>query len=287
MIANYGQGIVLNMFFGTIVNAAQGVAGQVSGQLGAFAGTMLKALNPVIAKSEGAGNRALMLKASMIGTKISFFLLFIFYIPVLIEMPYIFKLWLKNVPEYTVIFCRLLLIRNLIEQLYITLGASISAVGNIQTYQIYGSILNISPLILTYFLFLLHFPPFTLYIVFMIYSLASAWLVFYFAKINCKLSIPIFLKTVVAPSVLSFLLISVLSLIPLFVLPEGLTRLVTVTGVSLVAFLLTTWFVGLTVEERVSIGQMAITYKKHKSMNKKNTKIKSKSYSNDTTRTYK
>ncbi|HEX8357344.1 MAG TPA: lipopolysaccharide biosynthesis protein, partial [Segetibacter sp.] len=63
VIANYGQGIVVNMFFGTAVNAAQGIAGQVSGQLGAFATTLMKALNPLIAKSEGAGNRGLMLKA--------------------------------------------------------------------------------------------------------------------------------------------------------------------------------------------------------------------------------
>jgi len=74
LIANYGQGIVLNIFFGTFVNAAQGISIQVSGQLSAFATTMMKALNPVLAKSEGAGNRKLMIKASMIGSKVSFFM---------------------------------------------------------------------------------------------------------------------------------------------------------------------------------------------------------------------
>ena len=74
-------------------------------------------------------------------------LLMLFYIPVIIEMPYIFSLWLKDVPEYAVIFCRLLLIRNLIEQLFLTLSASIAAVGNIKKFQTYTSLLNFSPLI--------------------------------------------------------------------------------------------------------------------------------------------
>jgi O-antigen/teichoic acid export membrane protein len=57
MIAGYGQAIVLNIFFGTRINAAQGIAGQISGQLGVFALTLSKALNPLIDKSEGSGDR--------------------------------------------------------------------------------------------------------------------------------------------------------------------------------------------------------------------------------------
>ena len=92
MIANYGQGLVMNIFFGTTINAAQGIAGQISGQLGVFSTTLIKALNPMIDKAEGAGDRSLMLKATMMGSKVSFFLLMVIYIPFLIEMPYILKL---------------------------------------------------------------------------------------------------------------------------------------------------------------------------------------------------
>jgi Na+-driven multidrug efflux pump len=253
MIANYGQGIVLNMFFGTIVNAAQGVAGQVSGQLGAFAGTMLKALNPVIAKSEGAGNRQLMLKASMMGSKMAFFLMMFFFVPVLIEMPYIFKLWLKNVPEYAVVFSRLLLIRMLIEQLFITMAAAIVAVGNIRLYQIVSSILNFFPLGITYLLFTLHYSPVAMYFVFILYTLLNAVLILYFANSTCGLSIFSYLKIVVYPCLISFVLIGMLSVMPIFFLTEGFTRLFVVIGISFISFVLTSWFVGLTSEERFSI----------------------------------
>lgn len=251
MIANYGQGIVLNMFFGTIVNAAQGIANQVSGQLGVFAGTMQKALNPMIAKSEGAGNRALMLKASMVGSKTSFFLLMITFIPVLIEMPYIFGLWLKDVPEYAVIFCRLLLLRNLIDQLYITLTSAISAEGNIRKFQIVSLILNFLPLIITYLLFEYNYPAYILYVVFIIFSLLSSLVVIYFTKINCELPILYYLKNVVVRSVSSFLLVLIVSLIPFYFIELGFIRLLAIVSTTLISFLVTVWFVGFTSEERI------------------------------------
>ena len=253
MLGSYGQGIVLNMFFGTVVNAAQGVAGQVSGQLGAFAGTMLKALNPVIAKSEGAGNRSMMLQASMIGSKLSFFLLLIFYIPVLIEMPYIFNLWLKNVPDYAVIFCRLLLLRNLIEQLYATLSNSISAVGNIKEFQIYSSTLYIIPLVVSYILFLLHYPPYILYLVFLIFSFLSFGITVYFAFKICNLSISTYFNTIVLRCLISFGVILPVSLIPMVFMTEGLSRLFCVVGVSTISYLIVVWFIGLTKGEQEKV----------------------------------
>jgi Na+-driven multidrug efflux pump len=99
LMANYGQGVILNMFFGPSVNAAQAISGQVSGQLGAFALNMLKALNPFITKSAGAGNYEIMIAASIIGCKVSFFLLMLFYVPIWIEMPLIFDFGYKMFPR--------------------------------------------------------------------------------------------------------------------------------------------------------------------------------------------
>jgi O-antigen/teichoic acid export membrane protein len=69
IVSNYGIGIVMNMFFGTIVNATQGIANQVSGQLGVLGTSIKKSLSPVIAKSAGANNNELMTKSTIWGTK--------------------------------------------------------------------------------------------------------------------------------------------------------------------------------------------------------------------------
>lgn len=262
MLTNYGQGIVINMFFGTIVNAAQGVANQVTGQLGAFAGTMMKALNPVIAKSEGAGDRDLMLRASLMGTKISFFLLMFFYIPVLLEMPLIFKFWLKQIPEYTIIFCTLLLIRMLIEQLFITLTISISAVGNIKRFQIYNSILNFLPLIASYILFKMGFPPVYIYIVFIVYSIAGSGIILYFAKNDCGLSVNWFFDNVLIRCISAFAVTIVIAGLPLFILHDGLKRLIITLSLSIISFCFSVWFIGFSKSERTKfLGMIKETMK--------------------------
>lgn len=256
MISSYGQGIVINIFFGTIVNAAQGIANQVNGQLGAFAGTMRKALNPMIAKSEGAGNREMTLKASMIGSKTSFFLLMFTFIPVLIEMPYIFGIWLKEVPEFAVIFCRLLLIRNLVEQMYATLTSTIEAVGNIKRFQIIVSILYFLPIVVSYIFYSFHFPAYTLYIVFLVFSLLTSVVVVYFAKINCQMSVSDFMKNVVFRSACSFAIVFILALVPVYFVESGFFRLIIVSFVALCSFFIVVWFIGFSIEERLYIKGM-------------------------------
>lgn len=256
MLANYGQGIVINVFFGTLVNAAQSVASQVSGQLGVFSVTLSKALNPLIDKSEGAGNRAMMLKATLVGTKISFFLLSFLYIPFLIKMPYILNLWLKDVPAFTVVFCRLLLIRNLIEQLYIPLTNALGAVGNIKKFQMVNSILNLVPIIVSYIFFSLGFPPYTLYIAFMVFSLLMLCNVVYFAKINCDLQVDTFLKNIVFKCFFVFLCALIVSMSPTFIIANEFIQFVTVGVVSVCSYMTFIWLFALSIEEKRLIGNL-------------------------------
>ncbi|NDP28337.1 MAG: MATE family efflux transporter [Flavobacterium sp.] len=253
MIANYGVGIVINIFFGTVVNAAQGIAAQISGQLGVFSVTLSKALNPLIDKSEGAGNRAMMLKATLGGTKIAFFLLSFLYIPFLIKMPYILNLWLKDVPEFTIIFCRLLLIRNLIEQLYIPLTNALGAVGNIKKFQIVISVLFITPIIVSYILFSFGFPAYYLYLVFMFFSLLILFVVIYFAKINCGLQVVDFFKNIVFKCFLTFSLALIVSICPVFLIAHEFIQFVVVCMVSVISYLAFIWLLALTAEERILI----------------------------------
>lgn len=251
LITNYGQGIVINIFFGTAVNAAQAISTQVSGQLGAFSGTMLRALNPVIAKSEGAGDRKLMLKASLTGNKFAFYLLILFLIPAMAEMSYLFKIWLKVVPEYAIIFCYLLLVRNLIEQLFYTLDSSIAAVGDIKSYQIINSVLNFLPLFVSYFFFKAGFDAQAIYFIFICYSLAKSVVVLYFSKIKCGLSVGYYFREVIIPCVIVFVIVYFLVLVPGYLMEEGLYRLLVVVIVNICSFFVFVWNLGLSNDEKL------------------------------------
>ena len=264
VFTNYGQSFVINIFFGPIANAAQGIASMVCGQLGAFSANMLKALNPVIVKSEGGGNRAFMLKASMTGAKLAFYLLMFFFVPVMVEMPYIFKVWLKNPPDYTIVFCRLLFIRFLMEQLISTLGLSIAAVGNIRNYSICQSILYLFVLPVGYLFYSLQFPAYSLHIIFIVTVGISLVMTIIFANRLCDLSISEYLTKVIFRCVIPFAITLGASAIPLLLMESGFYRLLVVLFINTVVFFGTVWFYGFIRDERRNITQMIITFIKKK-----------------------
>ena len=142
-----GIAVALNLFFGATINAAYGIALQVNGQISGFAQNMIKALRPSIIKAEGEGDRIKMLELAMQTSKFSFFLLFFVTLPLLIEMEYVLALWLKVVPENTIMFCRLILILSLTNILTIGLQTAQQAIGKIKFYQtIVGTVILITPL---------------------------------------------------------------------------------------------------------------------------------------------
>jgi O-antigen/teichoic acid export membrane protein len=243
MIGQYGLGIVLNHFFGAILNAAQGIANQLCGQLQVFSNTMLKALNPMITKSEGEGNRSLMLQASMSGCKFSFFLVAFFAIPVLIDADYIMKLWLKNIPEWSVVFFRFQIFRTLIEQLTIVLNVSISAQGDIVGLNKVKSILNILPVVFTAILFHLGYSPYYMYVIWIFcWSILGGGTNIFYARIKCNLSIQKYLHDVLKPCFLLFSIVFGISLIPYIMLPVGIIRFLCIAIISILCFLLLLWF---------------------------------------------
>lgn len=158
---NQGLAVLLNLSFGTVINAAYGISNQVSGQLAFFSSTMLRAVNPQIMKSEGANDRERMLRLSMIASKFGFFMMAILAIPCIFEMKAILTFWLKTVPDYTVVFCQLSLINICANQLTIGLQSAIQAVGKVKVYQIIvGSTLLLN-LPIAYILLRTGFPPYS------------------------------------------------------------------------------------------------------------------------------
>ena len=89
VISLYSTNLLINAFFGTAVNAAQGIANQLSGQLTSFSSTMMKAVKPALVKNEGSGNHELVQKITFLSGKYSFLILIFFATPFLLETNYI------------------------------------------------------------------------------------------------------------------------------------------------------------------------------------------------------
>lgn len=137
MMKGQGVNVLLNAFFGTIVNAANGIATQVSSAIQSLALNLTLAFKPQLTQSYAKGeykrSESLMLSMS----KLSFVLVCILAIPIIIDLEFILGLWLgNNVPDHTVLFTRLVIITMMISVLNTPITQVIHATGKMKRYQL-------------------------------------------------------------------------------------------------------------------------------------------------------
>ena len=174
--------MLLNIFFGPVVNAARSIAFQVNSAVKSFISNFSTAFNPQITKLYAAGEYTELYQSIIQYSKISFLLLFFLTLPILMETQFILGLWLGIVPEYVVLFTRLVLIESLIEVLGTAMTYGISASGKIARYQILNGTVNLLNLPLSYLLLKLGFGASTVFIVSILTSLIILFVTMYYAK---------------------------------------------------------------------------------------------------------
>lgn len=147
VLSTTGVNLLLNVFFGPVVNAARGVAVQVQGAIQNFAMNFQMALNPQITKNYAKGNLVEMHKLIERSSRFSFFLLYILSTPVMLLTSDILTLWLKIVPEHTVVFLRIILMVIIIDSMANPIMIAAAATGRVRRYQsiVGGVILLIVP----------------------------------------------------------------------------------------------------------------------------------------------
>ena len=150
---NQGISIVLNLFYGTIVNSAYGIAQQVSGAVQFLSTSILNAMNPQIMKAEGAGERQKMIRLCAYESKYAFLLLALVVIPLIAEMEVILQLWLSDIPEHAAMFCRFILVAALCDQISIGWTSANQAIGKIRTYNIIFYTLKLLVIIIAWWCF--------------------------------------------------------------------------------------------------------------------------------------
>lgn len=136
LFSQQGLAIVLNKFFGVLVNAANAIAQQVYTAVYQFVSSFQTAYSPYLMQTYAQGNFGKLKELIVFFTKFSVFLYLILALPLFTFTDFILELWLGNVPEYAVWFTRLTLLVVLFEVLSAPLWLTIQASGNIQNYQI-------------------------------------------------------------------------------------------------------------------------------------------------------
>lgn len=152
VLRDQGGNIIINIFCGPVVNAARGIAFQVNNAVQGFVTNFMIALNPQITKSYASGNQKYMMSLIYQGGRFSYYMLLLFSLPILVNTHYVLALWLKIVPDHTVLFVRLILIFALSESISNPLVTAMLATGRIKNYQIVVGGLQMMNLPISYLL---------------------------------------------------------------------------------------------------------------------------------------
>jgi O-antigen/teichoic acid export membrane protein len=252
VLRNQGVNILINMFFGPTVNAARAVAFQVSSALSSFIQNYTTSVRPQIIKSFAIGDRDYMLRLVFKSTKFMYFLMLTLSMPVLLETPFILGLWLKQVPDYTVIFTRLVVIDALITSLSYPIMAVNHATGNIKLFQSVVGGLLILNLPISYVCLRLGAQPQNTMIVSIILSLMAIMARLFILERQTAFPVIAFCRRVLFVSAL----VSAISFIAPFLLSlfldKGLLRFLIVGATGCLSCGATMLSIGLTKDERRS-----------------------------------
>lgn len=250
LAAQQGLNILINIFYGVTVNAAAGIANQVSNNVYGFISNFQTAFQPQIVKTYAAKEVERFHKLIFQTSKFSYFMVIVLVLPILFTIDGILEIWLTEVPEFTAIFCRLILIFFSIEAITAPLWMSIQATGKIRNYQILMASLVFLNFPIAYIVLKVGLPVYTVWIVRIIVNLVTmAARCIYMKK---KLEFPLlpYLRNVMLPIVTVTIVALPIPIILHYMVSGFWANLLIVGFVTLIVTMIDVYFVGMNAHEK-------------------------------------
>lgn len=195
--------ILLNLFFGPVVNAAKGIASQVNNAINHFSSNFLVALFPQMIKSYSSGDREKFMQLFYYSGKFGFALLWLLFLPIMLRRDYILQFWLENVPDYTHVFLLWIIIYSIVSIFAVPLWYAVQAVGKIGKYITVTNSIVIMSLPICWILLRQTFPPQIVYMVLVATKLFSIFFSLFIVKKYIDLSIRNYIVSVIFPCLLT------------------------------------------------------------------------------------
>lgn len=264
MINRQGYAIMLNKFFGTYVNSSFAIARQVEGQVYGISAAIIDTMKPQIMKSYGANDKQRMFRLSMTAGKFGFILMSFVCIPLLVYTSEILTLWLKNVPEGSVTFMRLLIGSCMMEQMTRGFVYASQATGKIKWFSIVVSGIRACALPISIVLCFGDCPAYIPLIVFFICeTLGSFSRIFVITKIQGGNVAPIFSEiifNIVPPFVITLFICYIIH-----TFTSGLLAFIIVSILSMIVYSCISYIISLSKEEKIAINGIvkSIIHKKN------------------------
>ncbi len=258
-----GVNLVMNFFFGPIVNAARGISAQINSAIQGFVSNMLIPVRPQVIQSYACGDIDRVMSLTYSISKFSSCFFFMMAIPIAIEIDYVLRLWLGDVvPDYANIFTILIFLISFVGLLNSAISTVVHATGIMKQYQFWGSMVSISSVPISFVLLKVYsFPEIALITVFVCSFISHVICLFIVRKLVGMSLVQYFRKTMIP--ILLVLVISLLVSIPVrLLLKDGLLRFVCILIESEIAIVFSLYFIALNKGERILLSQLWDSAKK-------------------------
>ena len=253
-----GINILINMFFGVVLNAARGIATQIDGVVQQFAANFNTAFSPQLTKSYAVGDMVYFHKLIIAGSKFTAFLLLFLIVPICLETEMILGLWLVEVPEYAATFVRFTLIGSFLISIENPLYIANNSTGNIRTYQIVVSLLSLLNFPLSYIVFKLGYPVISTYVIYIIVYLTVDIVKPFLTQKNINLPAIKYISAVLIRVLIVSFLVFVVPWFFMQTQESSISRLIETCLISVISTALCVYFVGLKQEERLMLKQLIL-----------------------------
>jgi O-antigen/teichoic acid export membrane protein len=253
LLKTQGINILLNLFFGPLVNASRGIAVQVNNAVNTFSQNFITAIRPQITKRYAGEQYREMVDLVFWSAKLSYFLMFIFIVPILFEISYITKLWLKNPPPYVVVFICLGFLNTLFESISYPLMYVAQATGRIRLYQSIVSGISLLNIPFSYLALKVGFPPYSVMIVSVFLTIVAFFVrILVIKKLLAFFSIMAFIKQVLTPVFFVSVSSIILPFVIINIVSESFFRLC-ISFASIMVTIFCIYRIGLTKNEQMTV----------------------------------
>lgn len=253
---NQGINIVLNLFFGPLVNSARAIAVQIDSAVQGFVSNFQMALNPPLIKNYASGKMENLQRLVYISCRYSYFLLFTLSLPILFETDIILKTWLVDVPEHALPFTRLILIILLVECMSKPIMTTINATGKIRNYQFVVGTLQLLVIPFSYSLLLLFKIPELVFVVYLVIAVFSLFVRLYMVKNLVGLTVKNYIFNVIRPVVFVTFCSIILPFVIFKIFDQSFLRLFFVGLSSLISTCTAIYLLGINEDEKIFINQL-------------------------------
>lgn len=247
---NEGANILLNLFGGVIANAARGITYQIKNTVTVLLGNAMTAMRPQATQEYAAGNTERFFSMIIFSSKFLFFMAAIIAIPLFFYVEKVLMIWLGQVPQYSVIFIKIVLFQIIVRSYHEPLDVIFKSSGRVKSYQLLSTILSVSIFPIAYFLLKNDYPVYVVFIVMLVLELVI-WIALVLLASREGLSIKQYFIKVVLPSICILLLFLLVGYLFSFYVNDYIQNTVLEILCLVSLYLLIVFLIGLSKNERI------------------------------------